>query len=313
MTVAASTRLASIAHTRFDIPHSWTLDREFIVNLFFTAGILLLSVLVSAAWGDLTGRWSCNDGGTYYLRQTGSAVHWYGESADVQPAWSNTFSGHIRGTRIMGNWVDLPKGRTTGAGNLELVLEKDGNELRVINKTGGFTGSRWTRLTTDAAITPPLKALKPSGDEDCVGFDLATVNIRQLSGRWKIVDGNHWLFDFGPNPDAARQSLNVIRHYRMDRACFVGRPDPLFSYMLAKVGSPAGAMAGEDCVAFDPTRATVSNIQGSWRIISDRRWLFDFGQSQTEARQALAVIRRYGFSHACFVGRPNADFTYLRR
>jgi hypothetical protein len=269
--------------------------------------------LVSAAWGDLSGRWSGNDGGTYYLRQTGSHVHWYGEAADAQPAWSNVFSGRIHGTRIKGNWTDVPKGRTRGAGDLELVLEKDGNELRVVSKTGGFAASRWTRIKTDASVTQPVKQLKPSGDGDCVRFDPAALGVRQVKGRWKIVGGDHWLFDFGPDQTAARQSLNVIIHYRMDRVCFVGQPNPLFSYMLAKGGSPSGSMAGEDCVAFDPKRATVSNIQGSWKIVSGRRWLFDFGQGQTEARQALAVIRRFGFSQTCFVGRPDADFTYLRR
>ena len=279
----------------------------------FSSGVLLFSVLVSAAWGDLSGRWSGNDGGTYYLRQTGSHVHWYGEAADAQPAWSNVFSGRIHGTRIKGNWTDVPKGRTRGAGDLELVLEMEGNELRVVSKTGGFAASRWTRIKTDASVTQPLKQLKPSGDGDCVRFDPAALGGRQVKGRWKIIGGDHWLFDFGPDQAAARQSLNVIIHYRMDRACFVGRPNPLFSYMLAKGGSPSGGMAGEDCVAFDPKRATVSHIQGSWKIVSGRRWLFDFGQGQTEARQALAVIRRFGFSQTCFVGRPDADFTYLRR
>ena len=283
------------------------------MKTIFSAGMLFFTVLVSIAGGDLTGRWSGNDGGTYYLRQTGSRVHWYGEASDAQPAWSNVFTGRIHGTRIKGNWADVPKGRTKGAGDLELVLEKDGNELRVVSKTGGFAGSRWTRLVTGASVTRPLKPLKPPENGDCVRFDPATLSVRQVKGRWKIVDGDHWLFDFGPNPTAAHQSLKVISHYRMDRACFVGQPEPLFSYMLAKGGSPSGGMAGEDCVAFDPKTATVSKIQGSWKIVSGRRWLFDFGQSHTEARQALAVIRRYGFSQSCFVGRPDADFTYLRR
>ncbi|MCB2146713.1 MAG: hypothetical protein KQI81_09585 [Deltaproteobacteria bacterium] len=283
------------------------------MKTIISAGFLLITLLAPLAWADLTGRWSCNDGGTYYLRQTGSQVHWYGEAADAQPAWSNVFSGRIHGTRITGNWTDVPKGRTKGAGDLELVLEKDGNELRTVKKTGGFAGSRWTRKGADASVTPPLKPLKPSGTGDCVRFDPASVNIRQVKGNWTLVEGDHWLFDFGPNQAAAHQSLNVIRHYRMDRLCFIGRPDPLFSYLLAKGGSPSGAMAGEDCVAFDPKTVTVSRIQGNWKIVSGRRWLYDFGQSQTDARQALAVIRRYGFSQSCFVGRPDPDFTYLRR
>ena len=47
--------------------------------------------------------------------------------------------------------------------------------------------------------------------------------------------------------------------------------------------------------------------------MSGGQWLFDFGKNETEARKALAVIKRHGFTRSCFVGRPNPDFTYLRR
>ena len=72
-------------------------------------------------------------------------------------------------------------------------------------------------------------------------------------------------------------------------------------------------MAGEACVAFDPKRVRLSKIKGSWKIVSGRHRLFDIGQSEADARQALAVIRRHGFSQACSVGRSDADFSYLRR
>ncbi|BBO70738.1 hypothetical protein DSCA_46680 [Desulfosarcina alkanivorans] len=277
------------------------------------AGLILVAVLVSHARGDLTGRWSGNDGGTYYLRQTGSRVYWFGESTEVKPAWSNVFSGQASGNRIKGHWADVPKGRAAGSGTLELEIGKEGNALRIIKKTGGFVGSRWTRLAGQAAGSRPLPPLKPSGKDGCTRFNPATASVQYVNGRWKIVDGGRWLFDFGRGETEARRAMKVIRHYRFDRSCVVGRPQASFTYMLAKGGSPSGAMAGENCVAFDPGTLKVSKIQGRWKILSGRRWLFDFVRSETEARRALSVIRRYGFSHSCFVGRPNAGFTYLRR
>lgn len=277
------------------------------------ASIILVAALVSHAWGDLTGRWSCNDGGTYYVRQTGSRVNWYGESAPNQPAWSNVYSGRIRNSHIRGDWTDVPKGRTKGSGALDLVIEKDGTRLRAVKKSGGFGGSRWVRLATETAATRPLKPLIPSKDEDCVGFNPVTARVSQTNGSWKIVDRDHWLFDFRSNRVAANKALAVIRHYRLDRSCFVGLPDPSFCYMLARGGSPSGAMANEDCVTFDPQRITASKIQNRWKIVSGRHGLFDFGKNEAEARQALAVIRRHGFTHSCFVGRPASDFNYLRR
>ncbi len=42
-------------------------------------------------------------------------------------------------------------------------------------------------------------------------------------------------------------------------------------------------------------------------------WMFSFGSKEDEARQALAIIKKYGFTRSCFVGRPNASFQYMRK
>ena len=282
------------------------------MRTILVACFIFAAVQASFASEDLTGRWSCNDGGTYYLRQAGSRIDWYGEAADAQPAWSNVFSGRVHDGRITGNWTDVPKGRTMGSGELELAVENDGNALRVVNKTGGFIGSRWTRRAAETVVSRPVRLRKPSGKDDCVRFNPTRLDVEQVNGRWKIVDDGHWLFDFGTNQAAARKALDVIRHYRLDRSCTVGRPST-FSYMMAKSGSPTGAMAGEDCIAFNPKTLAVSKIQGRWKIVSGWHGLFDFDQSETDAHKALALIRRHGFSQSCFVGRPGADFSYLRR
>ena len=283
------------------------------IKVVLFAIVMLAAAPVSGVRADLTGRWSCNDGGTYYLRQTGSTLYWYGEAgAGRQPAWANVFSGRIRDDRVTGRWIDVPKGRSSGSGNLVLAIEGEGAVLRSVEKSGGFGGSRWVRQPT-ATTAAPLPPAKPSGNEDCVGFDSSSVQLRQVNGRWKLVDGDHWLFDFGSDRAAAQKALQVIVHYRMNRSCFVGRPDPSFTYLLAQGGVPTGPMAGEDCLAFDPAKIRVSKIKDRWKIVEGRRWLFDFGSNAAEARQTLAVIRRYGFNQSCFVGRPQADFTYLRR
>jgi len=276
--------------------------------------IVLAATPISTAWANLTGRWSCNDGGTYYLHQIGRELHWYGESDySGQPAWANVFSGSILDGRITGQWADVPKGRSSGAGRLVLEIKNQGTVLRSVEKTGGFKGSRWVRKKTAKAAARTLPQAQPERGEDCIAFNSSTVGLEQIDGKWKIVDGSHWLFDFGSDRVAAQKALQVILHYRMNRSCFVGRPDPSFAYLLAKGGVPEGPMAGEDCVAFDPARIRVSKIKNRWKIVDGRRWLFDFGSNATEARQALAIIKRYGFKRSCFVGRPKADFTYLRR
>jgi len=71
----------------------------------------------------------------------------------------------------------------------------------------------------------------PMSGEDCVSFNPATTEVKQVNGRWKIVDGSHWMFDFGSNRAEAEQALKVIKKYGFRYSCFVGRPDPSFTYM----------------------------------------------------------------------------------
>ena len=157
-------------------------------------------------------------------------------------------------------------------------------------------------------VTPP-----PVPVEDCVSFNPDTTSLARIRGRWKIVDGSHWLFDFGNNRAEAQRALNIIKHYGMNQSCFVGRPDPSFQYMLVSGEAPTGRMPGEDCVNFNPNTAAVRNINGRWKIVDGDHWLFDFGNNESEARKTLAIIKRYGFRYSCFVGRPDASFQYMRK
>ncbi len=77
----------------------------------------------------------------------------------------------------------------------------------------------------------------PSGSmsgQDCVNNNPATAGVEQLNGSWKVVDGSHWMLDFGGDKAAAEQALSVIKNYHLNRQCFVARPNPPMSYWLAE-------------------------------------------------------------------------------
>lgn len=162
------------------------------------------------------------------------------------------------------------------------------------------------KITGAEVIGEPIR-------EDCVSFNPATTEVKTIGGSWKIVDGTHWMFDFGGKKDEAEKALKIIKHYRMNQSCFVGRPDPSFSYLLVSGSAPVGAFSGEDCVSFNPASTEVKNIGGRWKIVDGTHWMFDFGGKESEARQSLSIIKKYGFTNSCFVGRPAPSFKYLRK
>jgi len=106
--------------------------------------VLSTATIVSAA--DITGKWSCNDGGIYYVRQVGDNVYWYGEKDPIRPQWANVASGTTDGSIIYLSWADLPKGASMNSGTLTLRI--DGyNKFVKVQETGTdtFGGQTWNR------------------------------------------------------------------------------------------------------------------------------------------------------------------------
>jgi hypothetical protein len=148
--------------------------------------------------------------------------------------------------------------------------------------------------------------------EDCVSFDYGSAQVKEIDGRWKIVIDGMWLLDFGGSQAEATEALGIIQHYAMNKQCFVGRPDPSMEYYLADGQGPSGSLAGEDCVSFDPAAIEVKSIDGSWKIVEGDHYIMDFDGEEQEARTAFGIVRKYGFTNICFVGRPDPPMTYFR-
>ena len=149
--------------------------------------------------------------------------------------------------------------------------------------------------------------------EDCIPFTPGNVTATQVQGRWKVVQGNMWMMDFGSNRAGAEKAVQIIRQYGMNKQCFVGRPNAPMQYYTVNGKSPQGAAPGEDCISFNPSNIAASRIQNRWKVVDGGKWLLDFDQKEAEARIAVDVIKFYGFNKQCFVGRPNAPMQYYRK
>jgi len=265
---------------------------------------------------NLTGIWIGDDGGRYYLRQVDLSIYWYGEQKLSNPMWANVFHGKLDGDEIKGRWADVPKGQMGNAGKLRLKIKANGNILVATKKTGGFGGSQWTREGyRPPTVRTPDKRVRAQQRvrEDCVSFNPRTAKVARINGRYKIVDGQQWVFDFGDKKNEARRALSIVHHYGINQSCYVGRPNPSFEYLLVSGSAPRGGIAKEDCISFNPEIVQVKKVNGSWKIVDGNHWMFDFGNKMNEARTAFGVIRQHGFSRSCFVGRPNASLQYMRR
>ena len=96
---------------------------------------------------DLTGAWSADGGGLYYIRQIGRQVWWVGlsglgESADrLGRDYSNTFQGTIENDlTIRGRSVDVPRGGSRNQHDLTFkVVDLNGQaQIQLVRASGTY-------------------------------------------------------------------------------------------------------------------------------------------------------------------------------
>ena len=108
---------------------------------------------------DLTGTYSGDDGGLYYMQQSGSRLWWAGLSIDPKKAletqwhrgldFTHVFSGTIFcDGHIDGLWADVPRGAALGSGTLNLVIDSPAGALAHLKQTfstGEITAKSWQK------------------------------------------------------------------------------------------------------------------------------------------------------------------------
>jgi hypothetical protein len=79
------------------------------------------------------------------------------------------------------------------------------------------------------------------------------------------------------------------------------------------IAHPAAPAAQEDCIAFNRNNLTVK-VSGSEHAVMDASNRLFYFRTAADATNAIATIRKHGFSRQCFVGRPfsaGSGMTYL--
>ena len=123
---------------------------------------------------DLSGVWSGNDGGLYYIKQIGSCVWWSGVSNFTEQGqypgqeWIMTFRGTMDAEgRINGDFVDV-KSSNPGSGTITIearIDQVDGHgvvQLYRTGSTGHAIGVTFWQRTTEPTPTEPTPTEVPA-------------------------------------------------------------------------------------------------------------------------------------------------------
>jgi C1A family cysteine protease len=179
-------------------------------------------------------------------------------------------------------------------------------------KEWGDKGYLWVRYGANkiGTWTAWVKARKQVAlDDDCETFSTQSAKVVERNGRWKVVASGHTLADTGSSRNDAERVRAVVRHYKLTKQCYLGRPDWNFEYFLAGKKTPAEQLAGEACDPFDLANLDVDRDGGQWQLKDGIRRVRTFAK-ENDAWMAYAYMRRHEFTHSCTVGN---GFTYYRR
>jgi hypothetical protein len=198
----------------------------------------------------------------------------------------------------------------------DYTLQSTTNSKHVVGEDCFGDNTEWTGLRIQGSSVTEI--VPPWIPEDRIAFNRANLSVAQFGGRWKVVDGNHWMIDTGSIKAEADRVLEIIKHYKLATLCFVGRPrcgdvQPMMYWLTDANAGPSGTLAGEDCIPFDPDHLAVVEVGGRWKVVEGAHWLLDFGPGHGNAVAALHFILKYQFNEMCFIGRPDPSMTYFKR
>jgi len=156
----------------------------------------------------------------------------------------------------------------------------------------------------------PVHRSRPGIDEQCVYFDPKTAHVGHFMDRGSIelvVAPLRTLSRFDSAVDAAR-SLRIIEHFGVNELCISA--NSRLSYLLVSGRAAKGKIPGEKHITFDPYQLKADRVDNEWKLVEDKSTLFSFGSDELAARQALRVIRYYGFNAKCSIG-GDKGFVFL--
>ena len=149
--------------------------------------------------------------------------------------------------------------------------------------------------------------------EDCIPLDPASIRVEYRNGGWVVTDGYSTPV-FAPTKKEARRVSRQMRAHHITKNCYIGRPNASMRYSL-KAGNkaPKGAVQGEDCIGFNKNNLSIRHDGGGRWLLTDSVSRMKTFPNKKEAKMGLAVVKKYGFTRQCFVGRPDPSFSYWRK
>ena len=148
---------------------------------------------------------------------------------------------------------------------------------------------------------------------ECTKFKPANITVSRTSSGYAVTEYNKSILQVGGSRAEARLALHLMQFYSMTRVCRVAGTEPAFTYYKSGEKSPRGAVAGEDCVGFNPKKVKHVKKGDTYFLVEGSRSIVALGKNEGAAKKVRSIVREIGFKNICYVGRPQPSMVYFRK
>ena len=148
---------------------------------------------------------------------------------------------------------------------------------------------------------------------ECTRFNPANIAVSRTSSGYAVTEYNRPILQVGDNRAEARLALHLMQFYSMSRVCRVEKTDPAFTYYKSGKKSPRGAVAGEDCVGFNPKKIKYTKKGSQYFLVEGSHSIVALGKDERAAKKVRKIVRNIGFRNICYIGRPQPSMVYFRK
>jgi hypothetical protein len=142
-------------------------------------------------------------------------------------------------------------------------------------------------------------------------FDPHAIEVRHVGQHWQLWSGKTMVKDFGQYRERAYDARRYIAELNLTERGAIGTPEPVMEYWLSNGEAPPLPSFSRNVIPFEPAALSVRAENGSYYVGNPKKLLFNFGPYAQDARQALAIIQKYGFNEISLIGAPNPSMTIL--
>ncbi len=217
------------------------------------------------------------------------------------------FDGQDQGNYDFGSIMHYPSYAFSSNGRSTIVRRSDGTDINA-QRNGLSVGDR---NAIDNLYLPFLSS-------SCFSIIPSRLVVSSRDRvEWVIydyMDPRMTPIFYFPNQTEAERTKTIIQAYGMRKVCRVGFPKPSFVYMLdSSNGLPSGNLAGvEDCIDVQRSSLELREWGGTYDLVSGGTIHEAFGTKIQDAYTAFRLLFDLNVAKQCFVGRPNASFTYWK-